>query len=42
MNGLSGSTEIGKTVLLWEWMVEREGGERERGGKGSKVLIIRE
>ena len=31
MNELSGSTEISKTVLLWERVVEREGERREKG-----------
>ena len=39
MNGLSGSTEISKAVLLWERMVGRGGregreGKEERGERG--------
>ena len=33
MNGLSGSTEISKTVLQWERMVERVEGEKGERGK---------
>ena len=40
MNGLSASTEISKTVLLWEfkgwWGREGEGRERRRRGEREK------